>query len=280
MVATPQVGYMACAAITLLSTAGAGSPATAGVDASSVDILWGGESMRVLAGEVVVIVGRPRMGKTYLACDIARRASLAGNRVIVCNVDPAVNDIAGRMRASAALSPEPSCALIEPATSKANERGRLELVEDHFATPLHVESAISAAAERLGGVELIIIDGFGRPRLTNESKAGATLRGGRALQDIRRVARQLGAALVVTCHATRHAMRRAGHRPKPADIRGGKTMLSGVDRVIAVSRPAVYDEPSSDENSRVVERIAYLRSRGGWNVERVHAIAEAPEPKV
>ena len=216
---------------------------------------------RMHAGDLIVLAGRPAMGKTAVGMNIAmfaRKTDDLGVRhpvkAAVLSLEMDRRQLAYRVSASAARragmghiayrrAREGKLGQNEIATLRSawrtipksivwETRGRLSLDE--------VKATIKAARKKLGGLDLVVIDYLQIMRLElgrNQNKTDAI---GEITSSLKALAKELGIAIVLLSHLSRDVERRDDKRPIMADLRDSGSIEQDADMVLMVYREEYY----------------------------------------
>jgi len=204
--------------------------------------------------DLIIIAGRPSMGKTSLATNIAFHA--ANN----------IQD-SGRKSSVAFFSLEMSSEqlstriLSEQAQISSNDirRGRisneqfdqfLETSKNIAELPLFIDEtpAISIAAmsnrarriKRLHGLDLVVVDYIQLMRGAFNNKDGRVQEISQITQGLKAIAKELGVPVVALSQLSRQVEQRDDHRPQLADLRESGSIEQDADVVMFVYRESYY----------------------------------------
>ena len=204
--------------------------------------------------DLIIIAGRPSMGKTSLATNIAFHA--ANN----------IQD-SGRKSSVAFFSLEMSSEqlstriLSEQAKISSNDirRGRisneqfdqfLETSKNIAELPLFIDEtpAISIAAmsnrarriKRLHGLDLVVVDYIQLMRGAFNNKDGRVQEISQITQGLKAIAKELGVPVVALSQLSRQVEQRDDHKPQLADLRESGSIEQDADVVMFVYRESYY----------------------------------------
>ena len=215
--------------------------------------------------DLIIIAGRPSMGKTSLATNIAFHA--ANN----------IQD-SGRKSSVAFFSLEMSSEqlstriLSEQAQISSNDirRGRisneqfdqfLETSKNIAELPLFIDEtpAISIAAmsnrarriKRLHGLDLVVVDYIQLMRGAFNNKDGRVQEISQITQGLKAIAKELGVPVVALSQLSRQVEQRDDHKPQLADLRESGSIEQDADVVMFVYRAAYYLERKEPQAATV-----------------------------
>ncbi|MGQ3002504.1 MAG: replicative DNA helicase [Hydrogenophaga sp.] len=205
------------------------------------DMLNGG--MR--PGQVVVIAGRPSMGKTALALSIVEHVADTGKPVGVLSMEMPKGEVQNR-RVSI-RSRIPFHKILRPERIDGGEWGRLtEATETLRRTPVYVsdQTALTInqvrskarALKRRHGLGLLAIDYIGLMEGTDR-RANRATQLGEVSRGIKALAKELGVPILLLAQLNREVEKRPGMRPILADLRECGDIEQDADIIVFVHRP-------------------------------------------
>jgi len=229
-------------------------------------------------GQLIIVAGRPGMGKTIEAVDMLRAAGIRqGESVLMFSLEMSKNDIQKRILAAEA---EVNLKRIIEGDVREYEAARLNKAADRLrGCFIHIDDTpeiglahIRAAARKVSadkGLALIVVDylqlmetgGDGRNRAT---ELGAVSRGLKVL------ARELDVPIVACAQLNRSAEQRTDRRPQLSDLRESGSLEQDADIAILLHRPD-YADP---EHIRAGEIDLIVAKNRNGPIETVTAIAQ------
>jgi len=214
-------------------------------------------------GDLVVVAGRPSMGKSSLAMNFGEQAAVDGKAVAVFSMEMSVKQLTQRLLAGSAHLP--LRIIREPwemqdfqwpmVTSGFQKLGDLPLFMEESAA--QTANSVRALCMRLAaqirtecpdGLGMIIIDylqlmGFeGKVNQHNRNEQISDIT--RALKNL---AREFDAPVVVLSQLSREVEKRPDKRPKLADLRDSGAIEQDADLVLFVYRDEKYHDDSPDK---------------------------------
>jgi len=228
---------------------------------------------------LVMIAGRPGMGKTTLAMNIAEHAAESGGSVVVFSLEQD-----RRALAEMAVARQ---AGIDSHRLRARAIGQKDGVR------------LAAAVERLGRMRLLIVDdvltqtqmqAWAR-RLSEEHEARLfivdylQLMGDLKARDRRvevdqlsrefkRMAKDLDAVVVVLSQLTRGPEQRADKRPQMSDLKESGALEADADHIVLIYRDDAYNRDPNNPEAGIAELILAKNKGGPTGVARVAYIRE------
>jgi replicative DNA helicase len=220
-------------------------------------------------GDFVVIAGRPSMGKTTLAMNIAEHAAIKNNgSVLVFSMEMPGESLAMRMMSSLGhidqhkirtgkLHDEDWPRL----TSAVSMLSEANLYVDD--TPLMSPAELRARARRIArtnkDISLIVVDylqlmhvpGFKEGRVGEITEVSRTLKA---------LAKELNVPVVALSQLNRSLEQRTDKRPQMSDLRESGAIEQDADLIIFIYRDEVYREDSPDKG---IAEIIIAKQRNG-----------------
>ena len=222
-------------------------------------------------GDLVVVAGRPSMGKRIFVSNIARHVSLVHNLpVAIVDMQTGGEALAIRMLASMAKI---DCHDLRKGRIGHHEFERLEEfvgvlkkapIYFSLLTPVSVEELgeqLRELTRRIGGLGLVVVDCLPELMLSgelmNDEYANRLVQISRHLKAL---AKELDAPIVALSQIERGVEERCNKRPVLSDLPGLGAIANAADLVLMLYRDEVYD-PESEEQGTA--NIIVSRNREG-----------------
>ncbi len=223
----------------------------------------------LVAGNLVIIAGRPGMGKTSFALNIAQHITMRVKRAVgIFSLEMGQSELAQRILASEANLPFTSvrsgqmsdgqwASLLETAkrTSKA------PLYIDDSANPTLLEVASKCRRLKLEhGLSVVIIDYLqlmqAGGRFENRQVEIATISRG-----LKQLAKELEVPVIALSQLSRQTERRSGdHRPQLADLRESGAIEQDSDLVCFLYRDELYNKDDPENKGKAELIVAKHRN--------------------
>ena len=230
-----------------------------------LDIKIGG----VRPGNFVVLAGRPAMGKTALALNIAhiQMSGEAPSRVGIFSLEMSAAELATRLLAAESRVPLGKIRMgalgQEDWNSIAAARSKISkyplLIEDSGG--LTLEELVSKARElhNVQGLDIIFIDyiqlmSSGRRSDSRQDEVSQITRG------LKMLAKDLGIPIIAVSQLSREVEKRRDKRPQLSDLRESGSIEQDADVVIFVFRPGYYKKV---DNTNGVTELIMAKNRSG-----------------
>jgi replicative DNA helicase len=207
--------------------------------------------------EVVIVAGRPGMGKTALALDFARAAGKAGFKSAIFSLEMA-NELLG-LRMLAAQSEVDANRLRHGRLRDTEWENEWELIQqayqDLVELPIYTDDdtdvTLATIRSRLRkmeaeiGLDLVIIDFLQLVRVKERENRHLDL--SRLAQGLKQLARKMNCAVVVLSQLSRNVEKRDDKRPMLGDLAESGGIEAAADVVIFPFCPEYYRTRDADE---------------------------------
>lgn len=249
---------------------------------------------RMHAGDLIVLAGRPAMGKTALAMNIAMNAKARDDkgfpvpaRAVVLSLEMDRRQLAYRASSSAARrqgmghiayrrAREGKLGQNEIATLRAawkkiptsivwETRGRLTWDE--------VRAAIKAARRKLGGLDIAVIDYLQIMNIRQERGQTRTDAIGEITASLKALAKEMGIAIVLLSQLSRKVEERDDKRPMMADLRDSGSIEQDADVILMVYREEYYLDQSKPQQGAAQDKKNKWEAAMAEAIDKVDVIA-------
>ena len=227
------------------------------------------------AGDLVVLAGRPRMGKTALALNITVAAAKASRRALFFSLEMSRSQIADRLVCMEV--PLDSYAVRNKRIGESNWDAALETASRLAGLPVWIgdKPAITTLEVRTKarqlkareGLDLVVVDYLqllGDRRERGSSRAEQV---GQMTKRMKALARELDVPVLLLCQMNRGIEAREKKVPQLSDLRESGDIEADADVVAFVHRPEVYG--STDKHGIAEIHIAKQRHGPEGKVELV-----------
>jgi replicative DNA helicase len=217
-----------------------------GID--TIDSVTGGLHPSLLT----VIAGRPAMGKSSLALNIATNAALSGKKVLYITLEDARKYVVMRMLARFAdidltdltlrrVSQDEWPRLVEAVTKLSGKKPLW--VEDTSGLTSTAIRQIVITHKMFHGLDLLMVDHLGEVYDDGDSDTAIITSATKTFRDI---AKDLALPTVLLCQLNRKVEERKGNRPVLSDLKQSGKIEEAARNVWFIFRPGYY-EPDGDE---------------------------------
>lgn len=221
-------------------------------------------------GDLILLAARPSLGKTSLALDIARVASLKNNlRIGIFSIEMSKEQLVDRLIAAQA-----GISLWKLRTGKLSEEEDFTKIQEALSTlsqaSIYIDDAASstvlqmrAMARRLQaekGLDLIIIDYLQLIESRNP-RDGIVQQVTEISKSLKALAKEINVPVLALSQLSRAVEQRPGdHRPKLADLRESGSLEQDADVVLFIYRADKYHPEKSEPN---ITEIIISKHRNG-----------------
>lgn len=234
----------------------------------SLDNLLGG----LRAGQLVVLAGRPGMGKTTAALFMARAAALAGHGVHFASLEMSPGEVATRQasleiwahhRRWVQYDRIDRCELDDAeardviSSASLVEKMPLRLGASKARTVGAIAADVRRSARVFGEtnpLKLIVVDHLGWIRAPRE-RASKTHEVGDVVRGLKELGVAMGAPVMLCSQLNRQVESRDDKRPYLSDLRDSGDIEQDADKIVFAYRPEYYVEREKPEHGADVEKM-------------------------
>jgi replicative DNA helicase len=235
------------------------------------------------AGDLIIIAGRPSMGKTSLVLNIAQYVALQPEHTVgVFSLEMSKESLFLRLLTSEAQID--SHRLMSGAIGQKDYSRISHALETLSAMRLHIDDSASlgvlemrAKARRLQaeqhGLSLLVVDYIqlmsGRGRFENRTLELASIS-----RSLKGLAKELNVPVVVLSQLSRAPEARADHRPQLSDLRESGALEQDADVVLLIYREDAYNRDPNHPDAGTAELIVGKQRNGPTGVVRLAFLRE------
>jgi replicative DNA helicase len=235
-----------------------------------LDEVFGGYA----AGKLIVIAGRPGMGKSAFACASLRASAEAGNGVVLFSLEMGQEEVAARCLASAigGVNGPFYGSILRGQTSEMDDEALVNTAARLRKLPLYVDASpglsigqIAARARRrkaafeAKGIRLAVvaIDHLGLVSASDRYRGNKVAETGEVSRACKNLAKELDCAVLLLCQLNREVEGREDKRPGLSDLRWSGDIEQDADVVAFLYRPAYYLNQRADAGVDELQRARY-----------------------
>jgi len=246
-------------------------------------------------GDLVIVAGRPSMGKTTLAINMAENVALAPDvkgSVLVFSMEMPSEQLMTRMLASWGGVPlhdirsgrvtDHDWARISSATSQLQE-ARIFIDESPGLTPTELR-ARARRVKREHGLDLVVVDYLQLMQVTGTKENRAT-----EISEISRglkaLAKELDVPVIALSQLNRSVEQRENKRPVMSDLRESGAIEQDADMILFIYREEVYDKNSPRKGEADIDLAKHRNGETGHFIltfqgqfTRFQNFAHEPDP--
>lgn len=222
------------------------------------------------AADLVIVAGRPSMGKTTLAMNLAENAAITSDKpILIFTMEMPSDAIAmrmisslGRINLKKIRSGEVNDQDWNRITSVLNMLSERKLFVDETPSlsPNEVRSRARRVAKEHGQLGLIVIDYLQLMQVPGYRSENRTAEISEISRSLKSIAKELNVPVVALSQLNRSLESRADRRPVMSDLRESGAIEQDADLIIFIYRDKVYNENTPDQN---VAEIIIAKHRNG-----------------
>lgn len=216
--------------------------------------------------QLIVVAGRPKMGKTTLAMNLADHAAVECERqVLVFSLEMSRKQLMDKQISS--LGRIPLRALRNGSAFKdySSELGMVTNMISKsgmaiYARPSATDTQIRSVCRRhknRHGLDLVIVDHIGLVNVDDpRTNSNAVARVSQITRSLKLMAKELGCPVIALSQLNRELEKRPDKRPIPSDLRDSGSIEQDADMVWFVYRDAVYNPSSNHGRGEIIIGVA------------------------
>lgn len=223
---------------------------------TDVDRILGGG---LRPGRLIVLAGRPGMGKTILECAMARRIARKGYGVDVYSLEIGRDEMSARLMANAlgaSVNPLDYRDILNGAVHDGDLHRLRELADRFAAMPLTIDATPGLKIAQIEGrskrnaqrleregrrLSVVFIDYLGLVGASDRYKGRKVDELGEVVLGAKNMAKRLGVCVVMLAQLNRSVESRDNKHPLMSDLRDSGNIEEHADAVGLLYRPAYYD---------------------------------------
>lgn len=213
------------------------------------------------AGELIIIAGRPSMGKTALALSTARALGKAGEPGVLFSMEMDATPVTHRMITDEMYETmQLNYSLLRSGRFAESSFDKICKAGEVVATwPIHIEqrqlsvtqiAAIARRRKKRHGLKWIMIDYLGQVKPTGRYEGNKNLEIGEITSGLKALAKELEIPVILLCQLNRKVEARDDKRPNLGDLRESGDIEQDADVVLMVYRHSYYVERAMPQNAR------------------------------
>ncbi|OGO91193.1 MAG: replicative DNA helicase [Coxiella sp. RIFCSPHIGHO2_12_FULL_42_15] len=221
------------------------------------------------AGDLVIIAGRPSMGKTMLGINMAENVALESKKpVLIFSMEMPADSIVMRMISSLGLIDQHKVRTGKlsdddwprvTSTIEMLSQTKIFVDDTPALTPGEVRSRSRRLAREQGGMALVVVDYLQLMQVpgTKENRSTEISEISRGLKAL---AKELNAPVIALSQLNRSLEQRTDRRPVMSDLRESGAIEQDADLIVFIYRDAVYHPDTPDKNKA---EIIIAKQRNG-----------------
>ncbi|MBQ9832883.1 MAG: replicative DNA helicase [Clostridia bacterium] len=212
--------------------------------------------------DLIIVAGRPSMGKTAFALNLAQHAAVKANRtVVIFSLEMSREQLAMRM-----LSSEANLDMQKVKTGQTDDADIIrasEALDPLTHANIYIDDTagvgvaeVRSKCRRLKsrvGLDLIVID-YLQLMQTSGKSDNRVQEISEMTRALKIMARELNVPIILLSQLSRGNEKREGKRPMMSDLRESGAIEQDADVIILLHRPAVYDETEDNTTEVIVAK--------------------------
>jgi replicative DNA helicase len=208
-------------------------------------------------GQLVIVAGRPAMGKTAFAMNIAEHVACKGEKsTIIFSMEMTKDEIVARVISSMSMVDqtkiktsnlsEADWARVSEAVGKISKDGLLFISDDGALSPMEIRSRSRKASRENMELGLIVVDYLQLVEVPGkfENRASKISEVSRALKSL---AKELKVPIIALAQLNRNLEARVDKRPIMSDLKESGAIEQDADIILFIYRDDVYNPLSEDK---------------------------------
>lgn len=202
----------------------------------------------LVGGNLLILAGRPSMGKSALALNIAWHVAKAGKQVAFFSLEMTKEEIGLRLLADVTGY---SSSSIRTGKIEACDFGAIRDAKDHIeGSPLHIDDTGGLALQRLAsrarrlkrtkGLDLLVVDYLQLITTGRRSNDNRVQEVSEITMGLKALAKELGVPIIALSQLSRALENRQDKRPQLSDLRESGSIEQDADVVMFVYRESYY----------------------------------------
>lgn len=209
-------------------------------------------------GHVCVVAGRPSMGKTSFATNIAASVAQEGKTVVFCSLEqPRIDVIKRAMIAVSGCSEYDAHARNETQLERLGGvledvgKWQLAVIDDAYSVDA-IKEQCYAVKRKTKALDLVVIDYLGLIKPRSRKNGTREQEVAELSRSIKLMARELDCPILLLSQLSRAPEQRSDHKPILADLRESGAIEQDADEVIFLYRPYVYDKQADPKEAVII----------------------------
>ena len=232
--------------------------------------------------ELILVAGRPGMGKTSIALNMALHAAVfEGKSIAIFSLEMSREQLVSRLLSKAALVPSQN--LMTGQLTPQQWRDLTDAAQTLSATDIRIDdnptlsvSEMNAQCRRIPKLDLVIIDYLQLMQSAGSGHSWSNESRTQAVSDISRMmkimAKELNVPVICASQLSRANESRQDKRPMLSDLRESGAIEQDADVVIGLYRDGYYNKES--ENPNLAEAIVLKNRKGSTGTVELTWIPE------
>lgn len=210
-------------------------------------------------GNLVIIAGRPSMGKSALAENIALNVAMKDKTVVMFSLEMKNSEILKRLICNGIrMSEQEMMQDTMTAFTKSQEFASLLKTKKLYGfdsgtlSMTKMQTVCRKISKQAKGIDLIIVDYIGLMQTNVRKNSSRAQEIGEISHALKRLAQDMDCTVICVAQLNRSAETRAEHEPVMSDLRESGDIEQDADIILFPYRPSVYDEEISQREAKLI----------------------------
>lgn len=211
------------------------------------------------SGNLVIVAGRPSMGKSALAENIALNVAMKDKTVVMFSLEMKNSEIIKRLICNGIrMSEQEMLQDTNNAFKKSQEFANLLKTKKMYGydsgtlSITKLQTVCRKISKREKGIDLVIVDYIGLMQTNIRRNSSRAQEIGEISHALKRLAQDLDCTVICVAQLNRSAEQRAEHEPVMSDLRESGDIEQDADIILFPYRPSVYDEEISPREAKLI----------------------------
>lgn len=228
-------------------------------------------------GNLIIVAGRPGMGKTALSSNIAHNVAEGGKNVLFLSMEMTEQELfdrliasSGRVNLSDVIEGKMDGLSGDRIMAGFSKLQNVSMwIDDQSALTLFDVASKARSVKRKHGLDLLVIDYL---QLMSGEGASRNQEIETISRGLKALAKELAIPVICLSQLSRKCEERTNKRPMPSDLRESGAIEQDADLIIFVYRDEIYDPASADRGT--AEVIIAKNRQGSTGAVRMAYIGE------
>ena len=211
------------------------------------------------SGNLVIVAGRPSMGKSALAENIALNVAMKDKVVAMFSLEMKNSEILKRLICNGIrMSEQEMLQDSKEAFKKSQEFASLLKTKRMYGfdsgtlSMTKMQTICRKISKKEHGLDLVIVDYIGLMQTNVRKNSSRAQEIGEISHSLKRLAQDMDCTVICVAQLNRSAETRAEHEPVMSDLRESGDIEQDADIILFPYRPSVYDEEVSQREAKLI----------------------------